>query len=156
MSKVNKPSQSQHSPWGVIGHDLAIEVPEYVGGGLGGVGDDAGQVDGGASVDVEVGVALYPHMGHCNGGQGEARPRLLRLLASTYDVEGDGVGLGRLGGDLALVDAGVPLLDELDEQHPLVLRVVAGGEPRVRGEALLARRQNVHVPVPHPRHLHRS
>ena len=74
--------------------------------------------------------------------------------ASTYDVEGDGVGLGRLGGDLALVDAGVPLLDELDEQHPLVLRVVAGGEPRVRGEALLARRQNVHVPVPHPRHLH--
>jgi len=119
---------------GVIGHDLVVEVPEDVGGGLGGVGDDAGQVDGGASVDVEVGVALYPHMGH-------------------YDVEGDGVGLGRLGGDLALVDAGVPLLHELDEQHPLVLRVVAGGEPRVRGEALLARRQDVHVPVPHPRHF---
>ena len=69
MSKVNKPSQSQHSPGGVIGHDLAIEVPEYVGGGLGGVGDDAGQVDGGASVDVEIGVALYSHMGHCNRGQ---------------------------------------------------------------------------------------
>ena len=44
------------------------------------MGDDAGQVDGGASVDVEVGVALYPHMGHCNGGQGEARPRLLPPL----------------------------------------------------------------------------
>ena len=118
--------------------------------------DDTGQVDGGASVDVEVGVALYPHMGHCNGGQLRLDRGYSLLAASTYDVEGDGVGLGRLGGDLALVDAGVPLLDELDEQHPLVLRVVAGGEPRVRGEALLARRQNVQVTVPHPRHLHSS
>ena len=55
----------------VVRDDLPVVVPEHVGGveveraGL----DDAGQVDGGASVDVEVGVALYPHMGHCNGGQ---------------------------------------------------------------------------------------
>ena len=56
-------------PWGVVSHDIVVEIPEDVCRGLGCVRDDTGQVDGGASVDVEVGVALYPHMGHCNGGQ---------------------------------------------------------------------------------------
>ena len=49
-------------PGGVIGHDLVVEVPEDVGGGLGGVGDDARQVDGGASVDVKVRRSMNAHM----------------------------------------------------------------------------------------------
>ena len=49
-------------PWGVVCHDIVIEVPEDVGGGLGGVGDDASQVDGGSSVDVKVGRSMNPHM----------------------------------------------------------------------------------------------
>lgn len=58
------------------------------------------------------------------------------------------------GGHLALVDAGVPVLRILDLQHP----VVRLGH-MYRPEALVVRvrvpadRQQVDVPVSHPRHL---
>ena len=29
------------------------------------MGDDAGEVDGGAPIDVKVGVSLDPHVGYC-------------------------------------------------------------------------------------------
>ncbi len=44
-------------------------------------------------------------------------------------------------------------LDILDDQDPLVIRVVLSAEPLVRGEGLFARRQDVHVTVSHPGHL---
>ena len=49
-------------PWGVVGHDIVVEIPEDVGRRLGSVGDDTGQVDGGASVDVEVWRSMNAHM----------------------------------------------------------------------------------------------
>ena len=51
-------------PWGIIGHDILIEVPEDVRRGLWCVGYDTGQVDGGASVHMEIRGALDPHMWH--------------------------------------------------------------------------------------------
>ena len=49
-------------PWGIIGHDILIEVPEDVRWGLRCVGYDTGQVDGGASVDVKVRRSMNAHM----------------------------------------------------------------------------------------------
>ena len=46
-----------------------------------------------------------------------------------------------------------PYLNILDDQNPLVVGVVLGAEPLVRGEGLLPRRQDVHIAMPHPRHL---
>ena len=55
---------------------------------------------------------------------------------------------------MALVDAGVPLLDVLDDQGPLARAdVVPGQEPLVGGESALANRQDVNVPVTDPSHL---
>jgi hypothetical protein len=47
-------------------------------------------------------------------------------------------------------------LDILDDEHPLVVGVVLGAEPLVGGERLLPSRQNVHITVPHPGHLHKK
>ena len=41
-------------PWRVIRHDMIIEVPEDVGRRFRSVGDDAGEVDGGASVNMKI------------------------------------------------------------------------------------------------------
>ena len=49
-------------PWGVVSHDIVVEIPEDVGRGLGSVRDDTGQVDGGASVDVKVRRSMNAHM----------------------------------------------------------------------------------------------
>ena len=49
-------------PWGVVSHDIVVEIPEDVGRGLGSVRDDTGQVDGGASVDMEIRGALDSYM----------------------------------------------------------------------------------------------
>ena len=51
-------------PWGIISHDILIEVPEDVRWGLRCVGYDTGQVDGGASVNMEIRRALDPYMWH--------------------------------------------------------------------------------------------
>lgn len=57
-------------------------------------------------------------------------------------------------GNLALVSARVPLLGRLDLQHPVLgSGVVRGGEPLVRGVGQGANREQVNVPVPHPRDL---
>ena len=50
------------SPWGIIGHDIIIEIPEDVCRRLWSVGYDTGQVNGGASVYMEIRGALDPHM----------------------------------------------------------------------------------------------
>ena len=72
----------------------------------------------------------------------------------TDNVELHRIGLGSGGGDLALVDAGVPLLHVLDDEHPLVGgAVVPRSEPLVRRVRVLAHGQDVHVPVADPGHL---
>jgi hypothetical protein len=45
-------------------------------------------------------------------------------------------------------------LNILDDQDPLVVSVVLGTEPLVRGEGLLASCQYVNIPVSNPGHLH--
>ena len=53
---------SELSPWGVVSHDIVVEIPEDVCRGLGCMRDDAGEVDGGASVDVKVWRSMNAHM----------------------------------------------------------------------------------------------
>ena len=49
-------------PWGVVSHDVVVEIPEDVGWRLGSVRDDTGEVDGGASVNVKVWRSVNAHM----------------------------------------------------------------------------------------------
>ena len=78
----------------------------------------------------------------------------VRERCSTFDVQQQGhVDFG-LSVDLTLVDAGVTLLHEVHAQIPLVRAL--GVNHREAGVACVrvdAGRQNVQVPLPHPRHL---
>ena len=49
-------------PWGVVSHDIVVEIPEDVGWRLGSMRDDTGEVDGGASVNVKVWRSVNAHM----------------------------------------------------------------------------------------------
>ena len=49
-------------PWGVVGHDIVVEIPEDVRWRLGSMRDDTGEVDGGASVNVKVWRSVNAHM----------------------------------------------------------------------------------------------
>ena len=75
-------------------------------------------------------------------------------LLLTDNVELHGISLGGGGRNLALVDASVPLLHVLDDEHPLVGgAVVPSREPLVRRVRVLANGEDVHVPVTDPSHL---
>lgn len=75
-------------------------------------------------------------------------------MSLTHDGEVDEMAGGGRGGDLTLVNALVPLLQVVDQQHPVLrARGVPGREPFVRGVGEATHRQQVDVSVPHPRHL---
>ena len=137
-------------PRWVVGHDVVIEVPEDVGRRLGSVWDDASQVDGGPSVDVNVWRPVNPHVGNW---QEKSVNNVLQLFVLTNNVESDGIWLRWLGGNLTLVDPSVSLLHVFDQENPLVLGVVLRREPLVGCEGLLPGCQDVDIAMSHPGHL---
>ena len=53
---------SELSPWGVVSHDIVVEIPEDVSWRLRSMRNDTGEVDGGASVDVKVWRSMNAHV----------------------------------------------------------------------------------------------
>ena len=49
-------------PWGVVSHDIVVEIPEDVSWRLWSMRNDTGEVDGGASVDVKVWRSMNAHV----------------------------------------------------------------------------------------------
>ena len=49
-------------PWGVVSHDIVVEIPEDVSWRLRSMRNDTGEVDGGASVDMKVWRSMNAHM----------------------------------------------------------------------------------------------
>ena len=137
-------------PRWVVGHDVVIEVPEDVGRRLGSVWDDASQVDGGPSVDVNVWRPVNPHV---RNWQEKSVNNVLQLFVLTNNVESDGIWLRWLGGNLTLVYPSVSLLHVFDQENPLVLGVVLRREPLVGCEGLLPGCQDVDIAMSHPGHL---
>lgn len=75
----------------------------------------------------------------------------------TNDVEPDELAAMRLTRDLTLVETGVAGLAEFDLQRPILARPgTDDAEPLIRRVRVPPHRQDVQVPVPHPRHLQSS
>ena len=51
-------------PWGVISHDIIIEVPEDVSWRFWRMRDHTSEVDGRASINMKIRISLDPNMGH--------------------------------------------------------------------------------------------
>ena len=49
-------------PWGVISHDIIIEVPEDVGWWFWSMRDHTREVDGRSSINMKIGISLNPYM----------------------------------------------------------------------------------------------
>jgi hypothetical protein len=80
--------------------------------------------------------------------------RIDLIFDFTDDVELNELAAMGLGGHLAFVESAVACLAVFDLQRPILRGPLADdAEPLIRRVIVAADRQNVHVPVPDPRHL---